>query len=238
MRLHVHTSLQGGQTTTLADEAAHYVRNVLRLDPGDRLRVFDGSGTEFEAELLAEGRRGLAIRTLGAVEALPESPLAVHLGLGMSRGERMDWALQKATELGVAAVTPLQLERCTARLAAGREDNRTRHWRQVMASACEQCGRARVPVLGEACELGTWLERTDGMPGIVLHTRDATRLDADNRPSQLRVLIGPEGGLSDTELMLARRAGLVPVALGPRVLRAETAPVAALAILQYLWGDL
>jgi 16S rRNA (uracil1498-N3)-methyltransferase len=150
----------------------------------------------------------------------------------------MDWALQKATELGVASITPLALERCTAKIVGEREDNRLRHWRQVAASACEQCGRATVPTVHEACALDAWLGRDRDAPGIVLHTRNATRLDAGVRPIALRVLIGPEGGLTDSELDQAGRAGFVAVALGPRVLRAETAPLAALAIVQYLWGDL
>jgi len=236
-RLHVEGPLAAGSPRVLDEEGAHYVRHVLRLAPGEALRVFDGAGNEYEAELLAQGKRGLAVIPREAVEATPESPLAVHLGLGLARGERMDWALQKSTELGVSAITPLELERCTARLVAGREDNRRRHWRQVIASACEQCGRAVVPVLHEPVTLDAWLARDAALPGLVLHTRQSTRLDAAQCPAGLRVLIGPEGGLGEGELAQALRAGFVPVSLGPRVLRAETAPLALLAIVQYLWGN-
>ena len=211
---------------------------VLRLTPGDTLRVFDGAGAEFEAELQAQGKRGLLVKPLHAVESRAESPLAVHLGLGLARGERMDWALQKATELGVASITPLTLERCTAKLVADRGDNRLRHWRQIVTSACEQCGRTVVPQLTDAMTLDAWLAHNASIPGVVLHTRAASRLDNARRPDALRVLIGPEGGISEVEFGQAMRAGFVPVSLGPRVLRAETAPLALLAIVQYLWGDM
>jgi 16S rRNA (uracil1498-N3)-methyltransferase len=237
-RLHVPAGLRAGELVPLTEDAAHYARHVLRLAPGEVLQVFDGAGAEFEAELVAQGKRGLAVLPRRAVAVLAESPLAVHLGLGLARGERMDWALQKSTELGVASITPLLLERCTAKLAGGREDNRLRHWRQVVASACEQCGRAVVPVLNEAATLDAWLARDADLPGIVLHTRAAARLDETPRPTALRVLVGPEGGLADAEFGQATRAGFRPVSLGPRVLRAETAPLAALAIVQHLWGDL
>ena len=237
-RLHLGVALVPGSLQPLPEESAHYVRHVLRLAPGDALQVFDGAGNEYAATLQASGKRGLAVLPEAAVAALPESPLAVHLGLGLARGERMDWALQKATELGVATIAPLALERCTARLAAGREDNRLRHWRQVVTSACEQCGRAVVPALSDAMTLVDWLERDAALPGIVLHTRTAQPLDAARRPAQLRVLIGPEGGLAPHELDAALRAGFSAVSLGPRVLRAETAPLALLCVVQYLWGDM
>jgi 16S rRNA (uracil1498-N3)-methyltransferase len=238
IRLHVPAVLRAGQAVALPEDSAHYARHVLRLAPGERLQVFDGAGAEFEAELLAQGKRGLAVVPLASLEPMPESPLAVHLGIGLARGERMDWALQKATELGVAAITPLALERCTAKVVGEREDNRLRHWRQVVASACEQCGRAVVPRVAPAATLDAWLAEDAGIPGIVLHTRAAAGLEARDAPRALRVLIGPEGGLTETEFGQATRAGFAPVSLGPRVLRAETAPLALLAIVQYLWGDL
>jgi 16S rRNA (uracil1498-N3)-methyltransferase len=151
----------------------------------------------------------------------------------------MDYALQKATELGVASVTPLLLSRCNARLSEERSESRMRHWRQVIVSACEQSGRSRVPELGVTSGLDAWLGERSELPALVLHTRDAVTLDTlDPEPRGIRVLIGPEGGLDDMEFAAARAAGFRPWSLGPRVLRAETAPVAALAILQHRWGDL
>lgn len=231
-RLFAALPLAAGTEFDAPVELAHYARNVLRLGAGDALLLFDGSGREFEATVVAAGKRELRLRTDREVEPAPESPLAVHLGLGLARGERMDWALQKATELGVASVTPLALARCTARIAEERGENRLRHWRQVIVSACEQCGRARLPELRAPASLEAWLAADADIPGVVLHPRDARRLQpAAPAPRAVRVLVGPEGGLTDDELDAARAAGFTAVCLGPRVLRAETAPLAALAAL-------
>jgi len=239
IRVFVELPLAEGREFTAPDALAHYVRNVLRLAPGDALRIFDGSGAEFVATIGAVSKKELRLVTGSPVPALPESLLSVHLGLGLSRGERMDYALQKATELGVASITPLALSRCNAKLSEERSESRLRHWRQVIVSACEQSGRARLPELNAATTLDTWLAARGEIPGLVLHTRDAVKLDdVGEAPRGVRVLIGPEGGLDDTEFASAISAGFRAWSLGPRVLRAETAPVAALAILQHRWGDL
>lgn len=239
IRLFVELPLAEGREFTAPDALAHYARNVLRLGQGDDLRLFDGSGPEFRASITAVSKKELRILTGAQLPSTPESPLAVHLGLGLSRGERMDYALQKATELGVASVTPLLLTRCNARLSEERSESRMRHWRQVIVSACEQSGRSQLPELGATTGLDAWLREREELPGLVLHTRDALPLEASaDAPRGVRVLIGPEGGLDDTEFAAARAAGFRSWSLGPRVLRAETAPVAALAILQHLWGDL
>lgn len=239
IRVFVELPLADGREFVAPEALAHYARNVLRLSQGDALRVFDGSGSEFSATITAVSKKEVRILTGAPLPALPESPLAVHLGVGLSRGERMDYALQKATELGVASITPLLLSRCNARLSEERSESRMRHWRQVIVSACEQSGRACVPELGVTSSLDAWLAERSALPGLVLHTRDAVPLDTlDPAPHGVRVLIGPEGGLDDMEFAAARAAGFRPWSLGPRVLRAETAPVAALAILQHRWGDL
>ena len=238
IRVFVEAPLVAGAEFSAPATLAHYARNVLRLQTGDALQLFDGSGREFAASVAAAGKRELRILVGEELGALPESPLAVHLGLGLSRGERMDWALQKATELGVASITPLVLSRCNARLSEERSESRMRHWRQVLVSACEQCGRSRLPVLHDPSGLDAWLDAHAGMPGLVLHTRDAVRLETTAvPPREICVLTGPEGGLDDAEFAAARAAGFQAWSLGPRVLRAETAPAAALAILQHLWGD-
>jgi 16S rRNA (uracil1498-N3)-methyltransferase len=235
-RLHLELPLAAGMEIALPEERAHYVRDVLRLGNGDSLRVFCGDGREYHATVSRVGRRELVVAVVSAVEAQADSPLAVHLGLALVRGERMDWAVQKATELGAVSITPLSLARCTARLGEGRGDNRLRHWRQVAIAASEQCGRPRVPAVALPMTLADWLAAHPGCPGIVLHTGAHTRLGGD-APRELCLLVGPEGGLEEREVEHAREAGFVVASLGPRVLRAETAPLAALAILQYLWGD-
>lgn len=238
-RVFAELPLDEGREFVVPQALAHYLRDVLRLKTGDAIRVFNGDGAEYAATIDGVSRKEIRVRVGAALPVVPETPLAVHLGLGLSRGERMDYALQKATELGVASITPLSLVRCNARLTEERSESRLRHWRQVIVSACEQSGRARLPVFHAVCGLDAWLAMHTDLPGLVLHTRDARPLDASAvAPAGLRVLIGPEGGLDDTEFAAARAAGFTPWSLGPRILRAETAPVAALAILQHRWGDL
>lgn len=203
------------------------------------LCLFDGSGKEFLATLARIERQALHLVISEQLESTPESPLAVHLGTGLSRGERMDWTIQKCTELGVATITPLLLTRCNTRLGQERTGSRMRHWRQVAISACEQSGRTRIPTIEEPVSLEQWLARRSELSGLVLHTSDGGALPAATAPvGGLRILTGPEGGLTSQEFEQALAAGFTPWTLGPRVLRTETAPVAALAILQYIWGDL
>ncbi len=237
-RLFVEQALGAGAEITLHDAQAHYVRNVLRLERGSTLCVFDDSGSEFTAILDAVERRSLRLTVGNALGTGAESLLRVHLGIGLARGERMDWTVQKSTELGVATITPLLLARCNAKLDAGRGDNRLRHWRQVAIAACEQSGRSRLPSIEPPVPLENWLAVRADIPGLVLHRAGGDALVADPAPGAVRVLVGPEGGLDTTEFAHACAAGFRAWSLGPRVLRTETAPVAALAILQYLWGDL
>ena len=237
-RLFVETALATGAAIELKDEALHYARNVLRLDVGAPLLLFTGEGPEFEAAVTAAGKRSLTLAVGIATGAAREATLAVHLGIGLARGERMDWVVQKCTELGVASITPLLLARCNAKFDQGRGDNRLRHWRQVAISACEQCGRNRLPLIAEPVTLDHWLATRTEAPGFVLHTCDSHALAGGDVPAAVRLLVGPEGGLDSNEFAQARAAGFTPWSLGPRVLRTETAPVAALAILQYVWGDL
>ena len=165
-----------------------------------------------------------------------ESTLHIHLGQGLSRGERMDWAIQKATELGVNAITPIFSERCEVRLKDERADKRLLHWRQVAISACEQCGRSTVPVIHPPLLLADWLKQVEADLKLVLHPV-AEPMISHAKPGSLAFLIGPEGGLTDNEVDTAQGAGFHAARLGPRVLRTETAPVVALAVAQQLWGD-
>ncbi|RBL67730.1 16S rRNA (uracil(1498)-N(3))-methyltransferase, partial [Pseudomonas sp. MWU13-2625] len=160
----------------------------------------------------------------------------IHLGQGLSRGERMDWAIQKATELGVSEITPIFSERCEVRLKDERADKRLLHWRQVAISACEQCGRSQVPVIHPPVLLADWIKQARADLKLVLHPV-AQPLESHAKPASLAFLIGPEGGLTDAEVDLSHTSGLLPARLAPRVLRTETAPVVALAVAQQLWGD-
>ncbi len=220
----------------LPETQAHYLGRVLRLGAGDAVLLFDGSGAEYRGTVREVSKKHVAVTLTERLEGLPESPLRLHLGQGLSRGERMDWAIQKATELGVAAITPLVSERCEVRLKDERAEKRLAHWRQIAISACEQCGRSRLPTIHPPLELEDWLAQVEADLKLVLHPM-ATALSDHPRPASLALLIGPEGGLSDAEVERARHAGFQPLRLGPRVLRTETAPVVALSVAQHLWGD-
>ncbi|MBS7559554.1 16S rRNA (uracil(1498)-N(3))-methyltransferase [Pseudomonas sp. RC4D1] len=220
----------------LPEAQAHYIGRVLRMAEGDALQVFDGSGMEFRGTLVEVGKKRVRVQLDESFAGQDESPLQIHLGQGLSRGERMDWAIQKATELGVSEITPIFSERCEVRLKDERADKRLLHWRQVAISACEQCGRSRVPLIHAPVMLADWIKQTQADLKLVLHPV-AQPLESHAKPQTLAFLIGPEGGLSDAEVEQAHGAGFLPARLGPRVLRTETAPVVALAVAQQLWGD-
>lgn len=233
--------LSGRSEVELDEAASRHLVKVLRLRPGRPLVLFDGTGGEYRAELLETGRRARV--RLGDFSAEDrESPLALTLAVGISRGDRFDWVVQKATELGVAQIQPLFTERCEVKLSGDRLQKKLGHWRQIAASACEQCRRNRLPVVAEPQKLAQYLERAESDLKLVLHHRaelDLRRLErARGAPASALLLVGPEGGLSETEIDAALARGFLPLRLGPRVLRTETAPLAALAVLQFQWGDL
>ena len=220
----------------LPEAQAHYMARVLRLAVGAPVQLFDGSGVEFLGELVEVSKKAVFVEVHEQIAGLAESPLHLHLGQGLSRGERMDWAIQKATELGANAITPIVSERCEVRLKDERADKRLAHWRQIAISACEQCGRSVLPVIHPPLTLAEWLAHTDAALKLVLHPV-AEPLTSHEKPASLAFLIGPEGGLSDAEVQQAQKAGFLAARLGPRVLRTETAPVVALSVAQQLWGD-
>ncbi|MDD1014088.1 16S rRNA (uracil(1498)-N(3))-methyltransferase [Pseudomonas rubra] len=220
----------------LPEAQAHYIGRVLRMAAGDAVQLFDGSGQEFRGQLLEVGKKAVRVQLDEAFAGQADSSLHIHLGQGLSRGERMDWAIQKATELGVAAITPIVSERCEVRLKDERADKRLAHWRQVAISACEQCGRSSVPVIHPPQLLADWLKACDEDLKLVLHPV-AEPMISHQKPASLAFLIGPEGGLSEAEVEQAKGAGFHAARLGPRVLRTETAPVVALSVAQQLWGD-
>lgn len=235
-RFFIDATLSLGQHE-LPETQAHYIGRVLRHAVGDAVQLFDGSGNEFLGELIEVGKKKVRVELREAFAGLAESPLHIHLGQGLSRGERMDWAIQKASELGANAITPIVSERCEVRLKDERADKRMAHWRQVAISACEQCGRSVIPVIHPPLGLADWLEQTEAELKLVLHPV-AEPLASHGKPQSLAFLIGPEGGLADAEVAQAKNHGFHAARLGPRVLRTETAPVVALSVAQQLWGDL
>ena len=238
IRIYTRQPLSSGDIVELETDAAHHLVQVLRLKPGQLVVLFNGDGHEFGANLVATGKRSARLQLLQRSEVEPEPPLAIHLGLGLSRGERMDLAVQKSVELGVQAITPLFTEHCGVRLSPQRLERRLSHWRAIAISACEQSGRCRLPTLEPPVLLSCWLAQPGTESGIMLDHRSPTSLAQIPRPAgRVRLLVGPEGGLSEQERLLARNKGFSAARLGPRVLRTETAPLAAIAAVQMLWGD-
>ena len=239
-RIHVDLELDSGVEVTLPADAARHLRRVLRMPDGARLLLFNGEGGEFEATLEPTGSGGARARIGSHRPVATESRLELGLAQGLSRGARMDYTIQKAVELGVRWIQPLLTERSVVRLDPERAGRRRHHWRGIVASACEQCGRAFLPPVHDALLLSEWLDNLPSSTAKVVATPEASRSIATLPPpgASLIVLVGPEGGLASREIAAARAHGLEAVSLGPRILRTETAAVTLLAAVQLLWGDL
>ncbi|WP_100638341.1 16S rRNA (uracil(1498)-N(3))-methyltransferase [Marinobacter salexigens] len=237
-RIYTDSPLSEGNHAGLDENAAQHVGKVLRMQPGQELRLFNGDGQDYPATITEAGKKHVEV-LVGAPIANPnESPLQITLGQTLSKGDRMDYAVQKAVEMGVTQIVPLTTERCDVKLKGDREEKRLRHWQSVAISAAEQCGRARIPEILPVMTIEQWLEHSRICElRLVLHHRTEQSLSSISKPGSLALMIGPEGGLTADEIALAEKEGFLPVALGPRVLRTETAPVAAMTLCQWLWGD-
>jgi 16S rRNA (uracil1498-N3)-methyltransferase len=233
-RFHCPTPLPAGATLELPDSAARHVQ-VLRLQPGNEITIFNGEGGECVATITRMGRSNVEVQVVSHLAVEREAPRVVHLALGMPANERMDWLAEKATELGAASLQPLLAERSVLRLAGERAEKKRSHWQGVAVAACEQCGRNRVPPVHPIQALPAWLSAAPAGHRLLLSLQP----DSAPLPQHLATLdtgpviflSGPEGGLSAAEEQAARNQGFVPVSLGSRTLRAETAPLAALAAL-------
>jgi 16S rRNA (uracil1498-N3)-methyltransferase len=239
-RIHLATQLVTGAELLLPKNAANHVVRVLRLREGAALIVFNGAGGEHRAELIHVDGGKAIIRIGEQLGVSGESSLRITLVQGVSRGERMDWTLQKATELGVTHIAPVLTARSVVRLDDKQTEKKLEHWQAVVIGACEQSGRSMVPAVQSPTTLRHYLSTTskNGMRLVLNPTAPASLAGLHSLSNHVELLIGPEGGLDDDEVMLAEQAGFTPVRLGPRVLRTETASVVALSVLQALWGDL
>ena len=240
-RLYIAGRYSNGSRVKLDEDRARYLGRVLRLRAGSKLSVFDGEGREFAAEIERIGKSTATLIIGKPTSHAAESPLRVHLVQGISRGERMDFVVQKATELGVKRITPVLTDYGVVKLDAERASKRRNHWEKVAASACEQCGRARLPLVDTPLPLMNWFgARPESVDReIILRPGSkAALLDGERPATKVCLLIGPEGGFSAGEYENAEVAGFIPASLGARILRTETAAVAALALLQSRWGDL
>jgi 16S rRNA (uracil1498-N3)-methyltransferase len=240
-RVYVDTPVVAGKRLIVEGSAANHITRVLRLRTGDTLTVFDGTGGEFSARI-EEFRKDTVVVSVEDHRTLDrESPLSLTLAQGISRGERMDWIIQKATELGAARIVPVFTKRSVVRLDERQAERKLQHWRAITVSACEQCGRNRLPDLTTPIDFFDALpaDFTPGATRLLLSPSGDLRIDDLKDMGQgITVLIGPEGGLEDVEQESALAAGYQPVRLGPRVLRTETAAIAALTIIQRYFGDL
>jgi 16S rRNA (uracil1498-N3)-methyltransferase len=239
-RVYVDAPLSTGRRVTLEGSAASHLIRVLRLKSGEGLTLFNGQGGE-HAATIAEAKSGRLTVEVGELSASErESPLLLTLAQGVSRGERMDLVVQKATELGASAIVPLFTERSVVRLSAQQAQRKVAHWRAIAISACEQCGRNRLPRVGQPLPLTDFLKQAaEGATRLLLSPLATTRIqDLARGAGNITVLIGPEGGLTEGEHQAAVSAGYTAVRLGPRILRTETAAIAALSILQREFGDL
>ncbi|MDO3720716.1 16S rRNA (uracil(1498)-N(3))-methyltransferase [Marinobacter sp. chi1] len=237
-RIYTDSPLGEGVTTDLDDNAAQHVGRVLRMQPGQELLLFNGDGKDYPATIAESGKKRVAVSVGTPVDNPTESSLSIVLGQTLSKGDRMDYAVQKAVEMGVTQIVPLTTERCDVKLKGDREEKRLRHWQSVAISAAEQCGRARVPDILPVMTIDQWLEHSrECNLRLVLHHRTEQSLSSMTPPASVALMVGPEGGLTADEIAMAEQSGFHPVALGPRVLRTETAPVAAISLCQWLWGD-
>ncbi len=239
-RVYVAGALVSGREIDLPAQAGEHLVRVLRLERGHPLVLFNGDGGEYAATITALARRGVTVQVgERRADADRESPLRLVLAQGIARGDKMDWVLQKATELGVSRIAPVVTERTEVKLDAERADRRLQHWRGVVASACEQCGRARLPQIEEPRALADFLaaSKAEGHLILALEPEGEHSLSALPAFERLTLVIGPEGGLSPRDLGQLRAAGAKGLRLGPRILRTETAGIAALAALQALRGD-
>jgi len=235
--------IEAGRPLPLGADASHHALGVLRLSIGDAVVVFNGDGRHWPARILSADRRGALVHPGAPGCAGTESRLPIVLAQGLPSGDKMDWVIEKATELGVASIRPLISARSVARLDAERAERRLAHWRRVAIAACMQCGRDRLPEIAAPRRLADWLR--EGAPGcpdgarLLLSPRDAPGLAAitEAPPQAVTILAGPEGGFTDEETAATRAAGWRPLRLGPRTLRSETAGIAAIAALQAVLGD-
>ena len=241
-RLYCPAPLNAGAILELPEGAAHHARDVLRLGPDDEVTLLNGLGGEYRARLTLVSKKLVQAEVLSYNQRESEPPYPVSVAQSLATGDKMDWVIEKSVELGAAAIVPLAAARSVLRLDAGRAAKRAAHWQAIVRAACEQCGRNRVPEVAPVTELFAWLNLQRDVPGLKLmlspvHARKFSELPQPAPGTPITLLIGPEAGLSDAEEAAAQAAGFVPVLLGPRVMRTETAALAALAAIHARWGD-
>lgn len=251
-RIYQDCDLASGKLIPLTPDATNHLTKVLRLNPGDAIVIFNGRGGEYQAILNKQGKRDWYAQIGDFQKPDVESPIQIHLGQAILRGDKMDWVIQKTTELGVNTITPIFTQYCNVQLSKDRLQKRSQHWQTIAIHAAEQSGRTQIPQIKPAINIAEWLDQADD--GIQTNNNDGNRRnqimklsldpradmrlsDVADRARQIRLLIGPEGGLIETEITHAKQHGYYSVSMGPRVLRTETAAITAIALSQMCWGD-
>ena len=239
-RIYQPISLMIGELVSLNEEASHHLASVLRAKIGDKIKIFNGQGGEFEAVITRIAKRKIETEILQFIPRESESPIDIYLAQGIARGEKMDFIIQKAVELGVKKIIPLITERCNVRLDASREAKKVEHWQSIIVSACEQCGRNQLPIIVAPQYVTHWLKEMKMDYVFVLFPHATAKLKVEKilPGASITLLIGPEGGLSEEEIEMAKKAGYQLLNLGPRILRTETASLTAISIFQYNHGDI
>lgn len=237
-RIYTPQDLAIGCQMTLETQASHHLATVLRMRENSEILLFNGSDQTFDAIIRNINKRKVEVDIVGQTDQSLESPLSIHLGIAISKGDRMEMVIQKATELGITSITPLLSERTHVKLNAERQEKKHQQWQQIAIGACEQCGRNTIPFVRAVTKLERWLVDCEAEEKFVLHHRTDSQLSEIAKPNNIALLIGPEGGLSQEEIDHAIINGFKALSLGPRVLRTETAPLAAISILQHRWGDM
>lgn len=239
-RIYQAIPLKPDSTVQLDEAATHHIARVLRAKVGDEVVLFNGEGSEFPGTISHIDKKTVTVQIEKKIDRDAESPLELYLAQGISRGEKMDYTIQKAVELGVKKIFPLLTERCNVKLDDERRDKRFQHWRSIVIGACEQSGRNRIPEILAPQTLSQFLENIDADWKFVLapHAEKKLSESAIQKTSRVVLLIGPEGGLSEREIELAQKKNFLTLNLGPRILRTETAAVAAMSALQFYAGDL
>lgn len=236
-RLYTSSALQIGKTVELDDDNAHYARSVLRLKSDAEIILFNGTGGEFLGKVVEVSRKSVRVALEKFIDRSVESNLKIQLGLGISRGDRMDFSVQKVVELGVTSITPLITERCVVQFKDEKKSHRHQHWQKIIQHAAEQSGRTVLPDFDDVSNLNSWVAQQNSLKVFLdpYAEKNLAQLSPEN--NSVTLLTGPEGGFSSAEREIAKAAGFIPVRLGARILRTETASLAALSAVQMLWGD-
>lgn len=236
-RIYSAAALSSGLRTELDDQAFAHLIRVLRMNDGDPVRLFNGDGHEYAGQLCNVQKKSASVLVGDILRSEADTPLKLQLGQVVSKGDRMDFTIQKATELGISDITPLWSERCEVRLKGERLDKKMEHWQKVAISACEQSGRNRIPTIHQPQYFADWAKNNNADVRLLLHPHRQKPLRDYPQPASVALLVGPEGGFSEQEVEMAMSSGFAGLTLGPRILRTETAALAALSVFQFQWGD-